>query len=369
MAAVRILVGFVVWCALAPSPDPAAAFAEIAKRIESGDLQRAEHDLHAAELPPALAERLRGALALARSDYASAERSFAKVAREQPDDLHVRLHWARAQIGLQRWNDALQTLEKTRSRTRTVLAQPLLRAEALVGVGDLEGAYAELEAAARQFPDAAAPRLELMALCADQGLEGAAVAWAEALVALPQGRSEASAQAVFVALYQRASALPLLERVAALHPTSATLRAALAHAYAATHHPGAAARLFEEAVRLGGDYAFEAADQYRLARETSAALQANARVSDPSRRLEQRLHVLFEAGMAARVVALYGELRERGLDRPEVRLRVAYAFQALGQTARAASLARSLEGTAEASRARALLTAMGRDTSSDPGAP
>jgi tetratricopeptide (TPR) repeat protein len=211
------------------------------------------------------------------------------------------------------------------------------------------------------FPDELRPLLELVSLARDAGLRAEARRWAVRLLErsarAASSLSRDEGLALFDLLGEDPEALPLLEAVAARFSRDPELQARLAVSYGRLERWLAAARLFEQATRLGGDYAFEAADQYRMAGRHRAALRLGHRVTGEDRRKAQRLVVLFEAGAYARVVALP--------DPPDDRAslyRRAYAHHALGHRSRAASLARRLlEGPedAHASSARALLDTLG----------
>ena len=101
---------------------------------------------------------------------------------------------------------------------------------------------------------------------------------------------------------------------------AAKLDAIAAHLHARAQRPVAAARLFARASRSGSEsFAFEAADQYRVARMTEQALRWNGRVVETPRRLEQRFLILTEAGrwsraaVAGRELDAAGRLRSRSL--------------------------------------------------------
>lgn len=353
---------------LGPAPaevdavDPNVVYGEIAAQIEDDRLDDAEARLAAADLPEAASRRLAGLIALRRGRFDIAVTHFEAALAARPDDAALRLYLASAELGRDAPAAALAALEGTASLGETVIAQPLLLARARQGTGDLDGAYAALEVASRRFPSEVAPRLELMALCAEQDLHGAARAWASSIVELrgdALGRDEAAA--IFAATSGDPDALPLLEDLVLARGDDAELRARLAYAWAGQDRWYAAATLFERASGTAGTYAFEAADQYRMAGFTARALTNNARVGDRARRAEQRIDILFGAGELARVVALQPELERTGVARPATRMRLAHAHWRLGQYARAAELARGLLDTDEADRARSLLRAIGRD--------
>ena len=274
------------------------------------------------------------------------------------------LYLASSLLELGRAEAARRALEGTEGLAETLVAQPLLVARAALADGDPDAAYAALVAATEDFPELTAPRLELVAMCSRLGLRASARAWGWDLVGLRPDRD--TALAVFDLLYADRRAWPLLETLAAQHGDDAEMVGHLAYAYAADERYFAAATLFDRASVGGEDLAFEAADQYRMAGETHAALVMNARVSERRRRLEQRLGILIAAGEMARVVALEDAMRRAGLGDPRHRYNLAFAHYALGEYARATDLARGLSDTSYADRARALLDAMGRAPTAAP---
>ena len=82
---------------------------------------------------------------------------------------------------------------------------------------------------------------------------------------------------------------------------------------------------------------------------------------DDSKRIDQRIDILFGVAEMARVVALEPAAILAGAMRAATRVRIAEAHWRLGNHVRAAALARDLLATDQATRARALLGAMGRD--------
>ena len=130
-------------------------------------------------------------------------------------------------------------------------------------------------------------------------------------------------------------ALGLVERLALRYRGEAAAHAYAAYAYAAAGLALMAARLFEQAVLLGGDFAWHAAAQYLAAGRHEKALAMNARVADRKRRLVQRSAVLFASGAMARVAALEEPLAAAAAIGPRVRYLLAYANYALGHRLRA----------------------------------
>lgn len=340
----------------AADPSPTA---EVKALLEAGKSAEAAAALET--LPEAMRPRFEGLLALEEGDPARAAEAFERaLAAGETEDPALRLHLAHAYLLSDRPEAALEAVEAASAVASTLVAQPLIEARARRALGDKAGAYAVLARAAGTFADEIRPHLELVALAEEVGLRHHARAFTARLLEVgPDALEPDAALAVFHLLVQDPEALPLLEAVARRFPADPELTSRLAHAYARAEKWYASARLFEEATRLGGTFAFEAADQYRMAGRFRDALRLNARVED-DRRSAQRLTILFEAGAYARVVALTDPPQD-----PASIYRRAYAHYNLGHRSRAATLARSLleveeeEAAAYQASARALLEAMG----------
>lgn len=290
--------------------------------------------------------------------HADAVAHFERALDLGAEDPRLRLYLASSLLQQARFVAAREALDGTESLAADHVAQPLLLARAQLGAGEPDAAYDTLAGATAQHPEDPAPRLELVALCTELSMRAEARAWGWTLVGLELDRD--TVLAVFDLLYADERAHGLLEALAASDPDDADMVGHLAYAYAAHEHWYVAATLFERATLAGEDHAFEAADQFRMAGDTRAALALNARVQPRTRQLDQRLSILVGAGEMARVVALAGPLAEAGLDAPRHRYNLAFAHYALGEYARAAELARDLLDSPLAGRARALLDAMGR---------
>lgn len=331
---------------------------QIGGAIAAGRLDEAASRLDGTSLPAAVHHRLAGRIAWARGDADAADGAWTKALELTPQDTTLRLHLAQVRLAAGRPGAALEALEGTESLAAEAVAQPLLRARALRGVGRADEAYGTLVAATRAFPREPGPPLELVALCVDRELYTAAQAWARGVA---DGADRPTTVALMGALLPSRGSRPFLEQLAARFPDDPDVRARLAAAYALGGRWHVAGDLYAEATALGGDYAHLAADQFRLAGDTRRALESNAAVRDPARRLRQRLHILFAAEDFARVIAMEPRVLRSGLATPADRYRFAYAQFLMGHHARATTLAKDLLDTDQAGRARTLLRAMGRD--------
>ncbi|MGF1512024.1 MAG: tetratricopeptide repeat protein [Myxococcota bacterium] len=343
--------------AAAPESDTVRDLQEL---IASGRLDDASAALEGYPEPMRL--RFEGLIALERGDVDQAVRAF-EGAAEHAQDPSLRLHLAHAYLLNGQPKAALETVQTASSAQASMVAQPLIEARARHAMGDRSGAYAVLRRASIVFQDEIRPLLELVAIAREAGLATEARSFARGLLTRSErsGLAPDAARALFHLLSEDEDALPILESISARFPDDGDLRARLARVYAGLEQWYAAARLFDDATRLGADHAFEAADQYRMAGRYEAARRANARIRNEPRGRIQQLTILFEGGEYARVAALPNPPRDAAS-----RYRVAYAHYALGQRGRAAALARALVRTGASGpyvqSAHALLKAMGLAT-------
>ncbi len=293
-----------------------------------------------------------GLAALKHKKPEVAAEAFAK-ALSLSDAPELHLYLAHAHLGVQRYQDALAEVTKAAPLAETHVAQPLIEARARRGLEDEPGAYRVLWTAAERFKNEPRPLLELVDLMHSRKLDGSARRHAESMLRFDLDRD--TVLALFHLLYRDQKAFPILERLAASRPSDPEVRSHLAHAYAAADRPLTAGRLFEEAARLGGNFAWESANQYALAGRHDRALRMNGWVLDGERKHRQRIEILFAQRRYSRVIAL-----KKDSPHPGIRYRLAYAHYALGQHARASTLARSLLGTRYQDPAKSLLKTMGR---------
>lgn len=276
----------------------------------------------------------------------------------------VSLYLAHAQMRLGRANDALVLLENVGSSLESGLSALLIRARAYRAIGRSTEAYGALRDAARRFEGSVLPVIELIALCAELELRGEAARWIDVAASRENVESE-DAMAIIDLSYRNPYALEALERLALRFRDDADVQGHLAYGYAEAGHSYLAARLFSTATLLGGEYAFEAADQYRLARDYNAALRLNGWVPSERKRLRQRIAILFEAEQWSRVVAL--EPGWQRLQNPDdvLRYQTAYAYYRLGRPVRATELARTVEDGPWQESASLLVQAIELTRSSD----
>ena len=237
-----------------------------------------------------------------------------------------------------------------------VLAQPLLEATALQSLSRDAEAYEVLDRACMHYTTAVRPCLELALLARKNNLFHQVRQASK--FALSRNPTRAEVHQILYVLRGDQKSFPILEEVIATDPNNAEYRAIFAHLYAASHRWLIAAQLFEDATQLGGNYAFESADQYRMAGRHRDALRMNGRVPKSIRQGEQRLSILFEQKKYARITTMKMEFED-----PGSLYRVAYAHYAVGDYVNARKGAQVLLETPYAKEAQVLLGAIERDLS------
>ena len=298
--------------------------------------------------------RFEGLIAQGRGQSAVAAEAFERALQATPNVPQLHLHAAHAYFKLTQFEDVLRHAQAAKALRDKAVAQPLLEARALEGLHRDAEAYAVLHRACNAYQDQFRPCLELAALAHDKKLVHDVRRIARRVLALKPNR-EANL-VLFHLLYGDSEAVSMLEQIAAGYPEDVELKALLAHVYAGQDRWFSAARLFEEASRMSGKYAFEAADQYRMARRYRDALRMNGRLTESETQQAQRLSILFEQKHYARITSMTATFKK-----PDARYRVAYAHYAIGDYVGARDHARALLDTSYRDEAAALLKAIGRD--------
>lgn len=325
--------------------------ADIERSIDDGALDQAKAAMADADLSPVARATLQGRVALAEERPSDAAQRFEEAVRLAPEHAPLRLLWAHALLRASQPGEVAVAL-KTLDRKEPAVA--LLRAAAEDADGDAGAAYASLQVASRAHPDEVKLKHQLVLLCAREGLLEPARAWIETLTPGELGR--VMALAVLQEIRSDAHALPLARQLASAFPGDADVQAQLGWVASSAGATSEASRAFAQAVMLGADEAYAAAEHARAAGRHREALRLNARVGERTKRAEQRFDILFESGKLARAIAAAEVLRLS----PRRRYNLAYAHYGLQQVAEASAQARLLSGTDYAARAQALLRAMGR---------
>ncbi|MBV70756.1 MAG: hypothetical protein CMH52_05345 [Myxococcales bacterium] len=309
-----------------------------------------------ASAEPTARPRYEGLIAQGQGQPKAAAQAFERALVQTPNVPQLHLHAAHAYFQLKQFEDVLRHARAASALKTQAVVQPLLEARALEGLNKDAEAYSVLLNAGIHFKTAYRPWLELAALAHRKKLANEVRRAAREVLARKPDR--AAILSLFHLLYGDRDAIPILEQIIAQNPTDADLRAHLGHVYAGEQRWLSAARLFEEATDLGGRYAFEAADQYRMAARHRDALRLNGLVPSSQRQLAQKVSILFEQEQYARIVAIDADFKD-----PAMGYRVAYSHYAVGDYSAAYTHARALLKSRYRAEATALLKAIGHDQS------
>jgi len=312
-----------------------------------------EAEARIAQLPPESRVRFQGIVAMGRGQPAVAAQAFEAALQSTPGVPELHLHAAHAYYKLGKYNDVLRHTRASSALQATVIAQPLLEARALEGLERDAEAYSVLRQACETFEGENRPWLELAALAHRKKLTSEVRRAARHVLSRKPERDVVLS--LFRLLYGDPDALPILERIAASYPADAEFRGLLGHVYARERRWFAAAKLFEDATQMGGDFAFEAADQYRMAGTYRAALRMNGMVPSSERQMAQRVSILFERAEYDRIVAIDVSFKD-----PGSLYRVAYAYYAIGDHVQARARAKALLTSPYREEALALIASMSR---------
>ncbi|MEL6543724.1 MAG: tetratricopeptide repeat protein [Myxococcota bacterium] len=330
---------------------------EVERLIEVGEFDTASALLDTSEAPAALVARLRGVIAMEKGEFDRAAAHFEQVLSEYQGEPSTSLYLAHVYLELGRAKEAQGLLDALSSLD--VVASSLVRARVERALGRNGEAYETLLRALESFPKTVAPLLDLAELCATLKLSSELGRWVRAASVHPALTLD-QALALIDVSYDVPRMLPATEALLARFPDSGVLRAHLAYAYSAAQLHVAAARLFEEASRLGANTAFEAADQYRVVGSLEDALRLNSVVTPAKRRVNQRVSILFSSRRMGRVLALEAEAEREGVLSDQNRYRFAYAHYSVGNFQRALDSARELLDTDWREGAQAIIDSVAR---------
>lgn len=314
--------------------------------------------LEVAPIRESTRESLIGVIAMRTGAHARAIESFERALELGPkrERLYLYLAWSHYSLGARaQARKALAHVESDQAREPFYW---LLQGRFARDTNDLTRAYEVLLKGHTRFPGDHAIMRELGFVLVQFGALNQARG---VLVSMCTGDAEnaalwSDATRLLRALSQRGDddeALFYIEILRARLPDHSTeLDVLAAHLHARARRPRAAAALFARATWRGSSsFAFEAADQYRVARMTHNALRWNGRVMDDDRRLSQRLLILSEDGRWERAAVTGRQIKAlQGFKSQALRYRFGVALW-LGE--------RDLEG------AREVVNKLGSSTESE----
>lgn len=347
------------------APDERVAVAGML--VREGDWARAGELLRAIDAGAPGVDRPRyhtlvGLVALHDKDAPAAARAFTAalaVATEGRELLE--LHLARALLASGDPAGAVSALDRAGAVGRSLPGSFLLRAEAEERRGDLDAAWAALQAGAAAFPDQADLRRQQVYLLVRLGLFREARERGERDLDRPDA-TNADALAISEALRrggETTEALTILEAALLRSGEDRDLLVEAARAALDDGQPRAAARFLLRAAVLEPALALEAAEAWRRAGDLQAALRTNAGVPDAKAKARQRLGLLLEAEDWDAAVALEDRLRRLGLSTDDdIAYGLAFAWFRQGDNVRAEAWLKGLSSPEAFARATELRAAM-----------
>lgn len=316
------------------APDSEVDYVELAAVLtRDGAYARAEAAL--ANIDPA-AEGLdlvryhtvRGTLALEQQRLDLAAQAFADAIAAGQDDPLIHLYRAQALFGLERYDEAVAALDTAGDAVAGISGAWNMRAHALWMQKRHQQALATLSQAAARFPANTQFQRRQVFYLIELGLYQEAADLGRDYLSRSEGKAE-DYVAIGTALRQTRSydeALQFLETAAMRFPDDRLVPKALAQVYLGRGEVLAAAEILARLALREPALNAEAAELFRRAGHHARALALNARVTDPARKLKQRIGLLVEARDYAQVASMEEALYRAGLlEDEDVRYALAYA--------------------------------------------
>lgn len=346
-----------------PSED---AVREVGRLMAAQQWEEALEVAQNAPVREATRQSLIGLVAMRAGAHERAIQAFERALELGPPRERISLYLAWSHYALGEFEQARQALGKVKSEQARESFYWLLAGRIARDMGDASAAYDMLLEGHARFPEDLELTRELGFLLVEFGALYMARHFVMPLLVRPredEPRAFAEIMALIGVLGERgedAEALFYTELVRArFSDHAARIDAIAAHLYARAGQSVTAARLFVRASLRGQDsYAFEAADQYRVAQMTRDALEWNARVIDSERKLEQRFLILTEGGLWARAASIGRQLYRTGrLDEQRFGYRYGLALAiGLGDLEGARAMVESLGQSAQASQLSEIVT-------------
>ena len=271
---------------------------------------------------------VRGLIALERKRLGEAAEAFAQAIAAGQADPSVHLYRAQALLGLERYADALAALEAAGDTVESLSGVWTMRAHAHWMLGQRQAAMDTLSRAGTRFPDNHQFLRRQVFYLIESGLYQAAADLGRRYLERADGNATDHV-AIATALRRSGSAeqaLRFLETARLRFPDDGDVIKALAQTYAQQGQMLAAAELLVRQAEREPALFAEASELFRRAGHLARALQLNARIPDPQRRLKQRVGLLVQQQAFEQVVGLEAALRRVGLmDDEDLRYALAYA--------------------------------------------
>lgn len=270
-----------------------------------------------------------GLIELQRNAMPAAAAAFEKaIAAGQVEPL-VQLYLAQAYFGQEQWPEVVATIERAGDALAEITGAWSMRAHALWMQGRRQQAMAVLSEATRRFPaNNTFTRRQIFYLI-EAGLHQEA-----SRVALEFTRRAdvgADDYAAIGGALRRAKSyeqsLAILEAARLRYPDNDNIAKSLAQTYVEAGRPLAAAHLLGAVAERDPGLLAEAAELYRRAGLPMKALALNQRVTDPAKKLKQRIGILVALKRYEQIVGMEQALLRAGLlDDEDVRYALAYSY-------------------------------------------
>ncbi len=270
-----------------------------------------------------------GTIALNRDRPEAAIEHFRAALAAGATEPLLRLYLAQALSLRERWHEAELALAEAGEALAGIASAHLLKAHAQWMSGRRQQAFDTLAAAASRFQGNRAFARRMIFYLIEAGLFVEAAERGAAYLAGGEATVEdhLAIGKALIAAGSPEQAIRLLEQARLKHPGEVQLTQALAQAYLKTGATRTAAELTAELAELDPRLLPEAAELMRRAGERLRALNLNARIEDPAKRLKQRVGLLLELRRYDQVTALEPALERAGLLAEEdLRYALAYAF-------------------------------------------
>ncbi|MGZ8239898.1 MAG: tetratricopeptide repeat protein [Methylobacter sp.] len=276
---------------------------------------------------------LLGMAQMGLEDWASAKDSLARAIANGQADPVIFVYLAQAHYGLKEYQETLATIGRAGDVFKMYPALLEMKMQAHWLLKQYDQAWDALTLAEALFPDNHKFLERRVFYALDLGLyRNAAELGREYL-----SKSVAKAQD-FVAIgnalrlsRQFDEAANILEFARLSYPEHVTIAKVLAHTYLDQGMTHAAAAILDQASQYNPEFIAEAAELYKRAGRFYRALELNAKISDQTTKLKQRLAILIGLKQYEMVINMESGLhRNRLLGDQSVRYALAYAAYAVG---------------------------------------
>lgn len=250
-----------------------------------------------------------------------------KLRKDKIEELYIYL--SQAYYRNEQYLNTVYALDKAGSKGKDRASLFTLRAECYWKVDDKENAIATLTKGARLFPKDATLLKQKFYYFAELKLYQAAIESARAYIKkLPASDKEYISLAQMLASGgEEIEAMKVLEEAKMLFPRSAKINMLLGYLYNKHEMPHTTAHLFENGSYYDSKYTKEAAEMYRRTGKLTHALYLNAKMSDQTEKIKQKVAIYVDRAEFEKVIGLKNAMDRYGLLKDDnLRYALAYAY-------------------------------------------